>query len=86
TLSINSSLQLRNNNLGYATMYNNDSIIFALRKRITIENVFNAKYNFNNKMGITFRARHYWSRVNNNAFLSLQNDGGLMPIPGGIDR
>ncbi|MEL4383224.1 DUF5916 domain-containing protein, partial [Shewanella algae] len=45
TLSINSSLQLRNNNLGYATMYNNDSIIFALRKRITIENVFNAKYN-----------------------------------------
>lgn len=86
TLSINSSLQLRNNNLGYATMYNNDSIIFALRKRITIENVFNAKYNFNNKMGITFRSRHYWSRVNNNAFFSLQNDGGLMPIPGGIDR
>jgi hypothetical protein len=86
TISINSSVQLRHNNLGFATMYSADSIIFAQRKRTTVENLFNVKYNFNNKMGITFRARHYWSKVQNQSYFTLQTDGGLKSIVGGIDR
>ena len=86
TLSLNSSVLIFSNNLGYATMFNTDSIIFALRKRNTVENIFNAKYNFNNKMGLAFRARHYWSKVANNEFFSLRKDGYLNPIVGGISR
>ncbi len=86
TLSVNTFLQFFHNNLGYATMYSPDSIIFALRKRNTVENVFNVKYNFNNKMGLTFRARHYWSKVANKQFYKLREDGHLNHIPGGISN
>lgn len=84
TISTNSFVQLSHNNLGFATLFSPDSIIFALRKRTTVENIFNVKYNFNNKMGLTFRARHYWSRVVNKEFFSLQPTGLLNAIPGGI--
>jgi hypothetical protein len=77
-------LLLAHNNLGYATMFSSDSIIFALRKRNTVENVLNIKYNFNNKMGLSFRARHYWSKVANKDFYKLKEDGYLNHIPGGI--
>ncbi|HEU4608542.1 MAG TPA: DUF5916 domain-containing protein, partial [Chitinophagaceae bacterium] len=44
----------------------------------TVENIFNLKYNFNIKMGITFRARHYWSKVHYTQFFNLKNDGYLV--------
>lgn len=76
TLSISNYLMPMYNNLGFATTDNGKSI-FALRNRITVENVFNVKYNFNNKMGLSLRARHYWSKVENNQFFNLQQDGSL---------
>lgn len=79
TVSSNTSFLLINNNLGFATT-SQDSSLFALRKRNTIENVLNIKYNFNNKMGLSLRTRHYWSRVDNRQFFNLQPDGGLTPI------
>jgi hypothetical protein len=30
-------------------------------------------------MGLSLRARHYWSKVENNRFFNLQSDGGLTP-------
>ncbi len=78
TISTNTNLEFRNNNLGYATQ-DGASIIFGLRKRNTVENIFSVKYNFNNKMGLSFRARHYWSKVNNQEFFVLQQDGYLTP-------
>lgn len=84
TITTTTYLEFRKNNLGYATMYSTDSVIFALRKRNTVENVLNIKYNFNNKMGLSFRARHYWSKVDNQEFYKLQDDGYLKHIPGGI--
>ncbi len=86
TISTNTMMQLSHNNLGYATMFNADSIVFALRKRTTVENIFNVKYNFTNKMGLTFRARHYWSRVSNKEFFRLREDGRLNTIAGGISQ
>ena len=76
TLGTNTNIGLRTNNLGYATIVN-DSIIFALRTTTTIENIFTVKYNFNNKSGLSFRARHYWSRVNNHHYFNLQTNGGI---------
>ncbi len=77
TISTNTNLTFSNNNLGYATMVN-DSSIFALRKRTTVENIVTIKYNFNNKMGLSFRTRHYWSKVDNKRFFSLANDGTMV--------
>lgn len=79
TLSANTNFSFFTNNLGYATTVT-DSIIFALRKRNTVENIFTIKYNFNNKMGLSIRARHYWSKVDNRDFFMLDKDGGLSPI------
>ena len=74
TVSLNSFNDLGKNSLGFA-MFNADSIIFGLRDRITSDNVLSLKYNFNIKMGITFRARHYWSKVDYNRFFYLKEDG-----------
>ena len=74
-LSINTGFAKRD--VGFAYIPAVDSVVFGLRDRHTVENIFNAKYNFNNKMGITFRARHYWSKVHYTRFFDLQNDGNL---------
>ena len=55
----------------------NDDIIYATRDVITHTNVLTADYIFNNRMGLTFRLRHYWSFVDNSSFHSLDNDGHL---------
>jgi hypothetical protein len=68
------------NDAGFYDFDNND-VIFSRRDRHTVENVFKAKYNFNNKSGITFRARHYWSKVKNKEFFILNTDGSLSPDP-----
>ena len=81
SVSTNTNLSFFHNNLGFATIVN-DSVIIALRKRNTVENVLSVKYNFNNKMGLTFRARHYWSSVDNQQFFSLASDGNLTKLTG----
>jgi len=58
----------------------------ALRKVNTIDNVLSLKYNFTNKMGLTFRARHYASTVNNREFFSLNTDGTLSEKKGITDN
>ena len=80
TISTNSNLSLRTNNLGFATLVG-DSSIFALRKVTTLENIFTVKYNFNNKMGLSIRTRHYWSLVNNTQYFTLTQDGGIIANP-----
>lgn len=65
-----------NKGLGFTTIID-DKSIFALRKVKSIENTLNLKYNFTNKMGLTFRARHYASVVNNREFYELIEDGLL---------
>jgi hypothetical protein len=77
------------NNIGYIYIENSNDINFARRKRNTIENILNAKYNFTNKMGITFRMRHYLSTVENKEFFTLKRDGKLLANPvftNGIDQ
>jgi hypothetical protein len=81
SIGLSHFLGFYHNNLGYAFTNNSrDSIFFGTRARRTAENTFDVKYNFNNKMGITLRARHYWSRVDYNAFYNLKDDGYLNPV------
>ena len=63
---------------GAGTIIGND-IIFGKRDQTTYENVLNLSYIFTNKMGLTFRARHYWSTVNYNSFYVLDEKGYLAP-------
>ena len=53
--------------------------VFAKRDRTTITNTIDLSYIFNNKMGITFRLRHYWSKLDYNEFFILNEDGKLTP-------
>jgi len=52
-------------------------IIFGRRDRNTLEMTFNAGYNFSPTMALTFRARHYWSKVEYSSFHLLEENGEL---------
>lgn len=64
------------NQPGYAGRVGN-TIYFSRRNVNTVENVFGVKYSFTNKMGLTVRARHYWSKVNPKQFYELNIFGDL---------
>lgn len=55
-----------------------DTIYFARRNIRTVENVFETNYSINNKAGINFRMRHYWSGANVKEIFRLQHDGSLI--------
>jgi len=67
------------NNVGYTYTVSNNEIIFSRRRVNTIENIFGIKYNFNNKTGLNFRMRHYFSSVENKQFYTLKKNGKLDP-------
>ena len=71
------------NDAGYYSQYmengNLKDIIFSRRDLKTIQNILSFKYNFNSKSGITFRARHYWSKVEPKQLYDLHTDGSLSP-------
>jgi hypothetical protein len=78
--SINESLSLEDqtNNTGFATIdASNNDIIFGRRNRETVENIFIFKYNFNSKMGLNARVRHYWSKVDYKEYFTLLQNGDL---------
>jgi hypothetical protein len=67
-----------------------DTIIFSRRNVSSVENVINIKYSFTNKMGLTLRARHYWSKVNPQQFYELDKYGKLqtpgLPYNGNVNQ
>ena len=75
------SFQPRYNDIGYVYIDGSTDINFAKRLVKTVEQTLSAKYNFSNKMGITFRTRHYLSTVENKEFYFLQRNGTLLPHP-----
>lgn len=84
SISHSLSVELRPRGMGFAT-FQNDEPIFALRNVKTIDNTLNLKYNFTNKMGLTFRTRHYASTVINKNFFTLNNDGSLTALNSTIE-
>ncbi len=67
--------------LGYMAKADDDSPVFALRNVKTINNVLSFKYSFTNRMGLTFRARHYSSVVDAKKYFSVNKDGTLSSRP-----
>jgi len=71
------SLSNSQSNIGYAE-HEDDLITFGKRDINTINNIFNTKYTFNNRMGLTFRMRHYWSAAEYEEFYTLGEEGELL--------
>jgi hypothetical protein len=72
----------RNQERGYATTLfdsNGDfeSVIIGQRDVHTLTNTIDARYIFTNRMGLTFRVRHYWSKVEYSQFYDLSEDDQL---------
>ncbi|MBK9015159.1 MAG: carbohydrate binding family 9 domain-containing protein [Saprospiraceae bacterium] len=65
------------NDVGYVTKLDDGQIIFGIRDTITVENVFNTTYIFSNKMSLSFRLRHYWSKAEYSSLHQLHEDGTL---------
>ena len=79
SINLSTIITPSNNSLGYATTVN-DSVIFALRRIRNIENILSTKYNFTNKMGISLRVRHYWSKLETTQLMNLNQSGNLTKI------
>lgn len=62
--------------LGRSPLYY-DTVIFSRRNVMSAENILNFKYNFTNRMGLTLRLRHYWSKVDPQQFYQLNVMGDL---------
>ena len=77
-------------NISAASVSLPDTIIFSRRNVNRVENVLGLKYNFTNRMGVTARVRHYWSKVNPRQFYELDNDGNLQtpvtPFTGNVNQ
>jgi hypothetical protein len=88
--SVDHSININNawNQPGWASTYKDpqgrsplyyDSVFFSRRNVMSAENILNFKYNFSNKMGLTLRMRHYWSKVDPKQFYLLNVMGDLVP-------
>ncbi len=62
--------------------FNGNQSVFSRYDRNTVENSFDAKYSFNNKMGINLGVRHYWSDRRNKEFYALSESGALQNYSG----
>lgn len=70
-----------NNQAGWAgseMLNGNEEIFFSRRDVRTVENVMTLKYNFNNRMGLSFRGRHSWTKVTPREYYMLNMDGNLV--------
>jgi len=64
------------NNVGFDGFEGSTSV-FALRDRITTTQTVDAKYNFNNRSGVTLSIRHYWSEVDKERYFKLDEKGRI---------
>ncbi len=68
------------NDFGFADKNSSgDSIVIAGRDVYSVSNILNADYAFSTKLGLTFRARHYWSASDNRKYYLLNGNGSLNP-------
>lgn len=72
------------NSQGYAVAFEtpvetSDKVVFGSRDRVDITNTINIQYTMTNRMGMTFRLRHYRSYLSYDSFFDLNVDGSLTP-------
>ncbi|MFK7969641.1 MAG: DUF5916 domain-containing protein [Bacteroidia bacterium] len=82
TLEHDANFNWRRREIGYAdqrdlTNNGENDVLMGRRFVRNITNVLNARYTFNEYIGLTFRARHYWSAVRYTDFFMLNEEGNL---------
>lgn len=71
SLDLQTTSTLEKNQLGFAFMReSNGEPIVAFRDNKDFTSILSGIYNFNSRLNLTLRARHYWNKVN---YLSLYN-------------
>lgn len=79
---LSNNLQSDNGQIGYAFEREaNGEPIAALRKVYDVTTVLSGIYNFTPRMNMTFRGRHYWSKVTNRKFFTVDGDGNWVDRP-----
>jgi hypothetical protein len=78
------------NQLGYAFVreLNNEPIV-GFRDNKEFVSVLSGIYNFNSRLNLTLRARHYWNKIKYLSFHNVDGNGDLLPrafIPGKDDN
>ena len=78
-------LSRRDKERGYVTKLRDDqgqltNVVIGQRDVQNLTNTLSSSYIFNNRMGLTFRLRHYWSRVLYSDYYDLAQDGAMSPI------
>ncbi len=89
SVDLSTNVSTSKNQTGYAARVG-DTIYFSRRNVKSVENVVSVKYSFTNKMGLTLRGRHYWSKVNPQQFYELDTYGKLQtptnPFNGNVNQ
>ncbi len=68
-----------NGQYGYAFRESNGEPVAGRRKNISVQTIMNGIYNFNSRMNISMRARHYWSQVLYSNFFYTDEYGDYIP-------
>ncbi|MFD2246518.1 DUF5916 domain-containing protein [Pontibacter ruber] len=84
----NFTRDLRLDDMGFANQFKFDEngdkkeeqlVIFGLRDVNATSSSLTSSYSFNNRMSLSLRARHYWSKAEYNQYYRLATDGHLSP-------
>ncbi|WP_018476569.1 DUF5916 domain-containing protein [Pontibacter roseus] len=80
------SRNIRQDDMGFANHFTNygttgkeERVLFGLRDVNTVTNALTGSYIFNNRMSLSLRARHYWSKAEYSHFFLLGDKGELLP-------
>lgn len=77
--SLNLSFARRHDNGQYGYSFLRDAIskepILARREYTDVTTIFSGTYNFTSRMNISFRARHFWNKIENTNFFNVLPDG-----------
>jgi hypothetical protein len=80
SMNYDANLNWRRNERGFATkLYdsggNLQDIIMGQRDIFTTTHILNGKYSFTDRMGLSLRVRHYWTKVEYEQFFALDEQG-----------
>jgi hypothetical protein len=71
------SRNTKHDDMGCVNPAYRDSIAFGRRNMVTVSNTLSGVYKFTNKMSLSFRVRHYWSKAAYAQYYRLGEDGYL---------
>ncbi len=80
SLDLQTNSSFESNQLGYAFMREiNGEPIVGFRDNRDFTSVLSGIYNFNSRLNLTLRTRHYWNKVNYISFHNVDAEGMLLP-------